>query len=476
MDKPNIVLIHVDQWRADCLSILGHPVVHTPYLDQLATQGVLFTNAYCATPSCIASRASLMTGLTQTSHGRIGYKDGVPWDYKTTLAGEFTKGGYQTQAVGKMHVYPNRNRIGFENVILHDGFLHFARKNGQYGLYDDYSAWLEEQTSYKAGYFDHGISCNSYVARPWDKEEYLHPTNYVTSQSIDFLRKRDPTKPFFLYMSYHRPHPPYDPPSWAFDQYINEDMPEPNVGDWSDKFAYLRNEHSPVAIYDEVDSRTLKRAKAGYYGHMTHIDHQINRFVESLKEYDVDKNTYIVFTSDHGELMGDHNFFRKMVPFEGSAKVPLIISGPIDSKIKRRSQCNELIEMRDIMPTLLDCAGLEIPDVVEGKSLLANAKGAENHLRDYIHGEHTAGPQSSFQWIRSKQYKYLWESGLGIECLFDLEKDPKELNDLSDQKEFSDIFSNHQQLLINELEDRKEGFVKNKKLVTGVNTSPVLFE
>ena len=117
-DKPNVILICVDQWRGDCLSIAGHPVVHTPFLDRLALKGARFTRAYTAVPSCIAARAALYTGLGQRTHGRVGYQDGVPWDYPVTIAGEFTRHGYQTQAVGKMHVYPERSQMGFQNVIL----------------------------------------------------------------------------------------------------------------------------------------------------------------------------------------------------------------------------------------------------------------------------------------------------------------------------------------------------------------------
>ncbi|MFH1086926.1 MAG: sulfatase-like hydrolase/transferase, partial [Chloroflexota bacterium] len=283
---PNIVLIMTDQWRGDCLGIAGHPVVHTPYLDQLAMDGARFACAYSATPTCIPARASLFTGLTPRSHGRVGYRDGVPWDYPVTLAGEFTRAGYQTQAVGKMHVFPERSQLGFQNVILHDGFLHFARQRGRsYDLVDDYIPWLREQVGHDADYFDNGVNCNSYVARPWDKEERLHPTSYVTSQAVDFLRRRDPRKPFFLFISYHRPHPPYDPPAWAFDMYKDKPMPDVPVGDWVDLLAPYANPGRPDAYSDDVAPWVLQRARAGYYGHMSHIDGQVNRFLEILDEY-----------------------------------------------------------------------------------------------------------------------------------------------------------------------------------------------
>ncbi|NLD73062.1 MAG: sulfatase-like hydrolase/transferase, partial [Chloroflexi bacterium] len=217
--RPNIILIVADQWRGDCLSIAGHPVVHTPHLDEMALSGVRFNRAYTACPSCIPARAGLYTGMAQEHHGRVGYRDGVAWDYPVTMAGELTAAGYQTQAIGKMHVYPERSQMGFQNVILHDGYLHYSRKQfaQAYDMVDDYLPWLRRELGRDADYFDHGVNCNSMVARPWDKEEYLHPTNWVVSQGIDFLRRRDPRKPFFLYLSFHRPHPPLDPPAWAFE-------------------------------------------------------------------------------------------------------------------------------------------------------------------------------------------------------------------------------------------------------------------
>lgn len=145
--KPNILLIVVDQMRGDCMGASGHPVVETPYLDSMATEGVTFTNAYSAVPTCIAARASLLTGLSQKKHGRVGYKDGVTWNYEHYIAGEFSDEGYHTQCVGKMHVHPSRALCGFHNVILHDGYLHTYRshsissRENQFNT-DDYIQWL----------------------------------------------------------------------------------------------------------------------------------------------------------------------------------------------------------------------------------------------------------------------------------------------------------------------------------------------
>lgn len=465
---PNMVLICVDQWRGDCLGLSGHPVVKTPFLDQLALQGCRFERAYSATPSCIAARAALMTGLRQESHGRVGYEDGVSWDYPVTLAGEFTRCGYQTQAIGKMHVYPERTQLGFQNVLLHDGFLHFSRKEGD--AVDDYLPWLREKLGDPhADYFETGLNCNSNVARPWDKAESLHPTNWAVTQSIDFLRRRDPRKPFFLFLSFHRPHPPYDPPAWAFEQYLAADMPDVPIGDWSDVYSEYESP-APDSPVGRFPPETVRRARAGYYGNMTHIDHQINRFVESLSPEERD-NTIICFTSDHGELLGDHHLWRKTLPYEGSARIPLILCDLRPDARQRGRVCNSVAELRDVMPTLLDCAELPIPESVEGRSLLPLASGESPVWRDAIHGEHLAAG-GSIQWLTDGHEKYIWMSATGREQLFNLDNDPNELHDrVSEQPE---RLSHWRARLIELLAEREEGFVQNGSLVSGCPVQPSL--
>lgn len=171
---PNIVLICVDQWRGDCLSADGHPVVRTPYLDALAARGVRFRNAYSATPTCVPARMALLTGLAQEHHRRVGYVDGIDFDIDETLPRTLGAHGYQTQAIGKMHVHPERERAGFDDVRLHDGFLHHARRESgrNLAMIDDYITWLRRQPAMaEAADTDHGVGFNSLMARPWHKPE-----------------------------------------------------------------------------------------------------------------------------------------------------------------------------------------------------------------------------------------------------------------------------------------------------------------
>src|SRR5699024_4768651 len=327
----NIVLVCVDQMRADALSAAGHPVVRTPHLDEIARHGTRFTRAYSATPTCVPARVALFTGQSPERHGRYGYRDGVPFSkaHPVTMQGVLRENGYQTQAIGKMHVHPERARCGFDDVRLHDGFLHFGRRYGGRNLiaHDDYLTWLQRQPGVDAqgDYFDDGVGCNSMVAVPWNRPEALHPTNWVVTEAIDWLYRRDPDVPFFLYLSFHRPHAPFNPPQWAFDSYLHGPRTEPPVGDWIDAFSDIRTDGYHQLQHGTLDPESHHRCKAGYYGNITHIDQQLNRFLEALSYFELLDDTAIVFVSDHGDMMGDHDFYRKSVPYEGSSTVPFIV-------------------------------------------------------------------------------------------------------------------------------------------------------
>ncbi|MGU8648309.1 arylsulfatase [Clostridium perfringens] len=474
--KPNIVLIMVDQMRGDCLGVNGNEFIETSNLDMMATEGYNFENAYTAVPSCIASRAAILTGMSQKSHGRVGYEDGVSWNYENTIASEFSKAGYHTQCIGKMHVYPERNLCGFHNIMLHDGYLHFARnKEGkaatQIEQCDDYLKWFREKKGHNVDLIDIGLDCNSWVSRPWGYEENLHPTNWVVNESIDFLRRRDPGKPFFLKMSFVRPHSPLDPPKFYFDMYKDENLPEPLMGDWANKEDEENRGKDINCVKGIINKKALKRAKAAYYGSITHIDHQIGRFLIALSEYGEMNNTIFLFVSDHGDMMGDHNWFRKGIPYEGSSRVPFFIYDPGNLlKGKKGKVFDEVLELRDIMPTLLDFAHISIPDSVEGLSLKNLIEERNSTWRDYIHGEHSFGEDSN-HYIVTKRDKFLWFSQRGEEQYFDLEKDPKELTNLINSEEYKERIDCLRKILIRELEGREEGYTDGNRLLKGYPVS-----
>lgn len=468
---PNVVLICADQWRGDALSVSGHPDVHTPTLDALATRGIRADRAYSATPTCVPARMAMLTGLTPASHGRVGYIDGAEFDIETTLPGCFRDAGYHTQAIGKLHYWPERGRVGFDDVLLHDGYLHHSRQRSRpVDEYDDYVPWLRDQAgeTASADIIDNGLSCNSIVARPWDKDERLHPTAWVVTQAERWLYRRDPTAPFFLYLSFHRPHAPLDPPVWAFEKYARRQLAAPVRGDWLSRLDEWRCNADPEAKVADYRDDIVAEARAGYYGAITHVDHQIGRFLQILAEFGLADDTVVAFVSDHGDMMGDHGMWRKGYPYEGSSRVPFLLAGP---GVPPGLVVHELVELRDLMPTLLAAAGLPVPECVEGHSVL-DALG-EGPWREHLHGEHVMFGQS-LQWIIDRRYKYVWWSGDGAEQLFDLVNDPGELCDVAGDPGHAAELERCRALLVAELDGREEGFVRDGTLAAGREVRPLL--
>ena len=328
--RPNVVLIVCDQFRGDCLGVAGHPDVKTPYLDTLAAQGTFFENGYSACPSCIPARASLLTGKAPRSTGRVGYQDGIPWNYDHMMAEEFSAAGYQTAMVGKMHVHPPRLGCGFQHYRLHDGYIgHYRKANKPHWMHqdvsDDYLRFLRSELGPEADVNGTGVENNSWIARPWVYEERLHPTNWVVDESIRFIETRDRTRPFFLMASFVRPHPPFDAPAAYYQPYLDRELREPARGDWDDVEATERDGMIIDSPHGCRDATLRHEAMAGYYGCITHIDHQIGRLITTLENDETYENTVVLFTADHGEMLFDHSSFRKVLPYEGSTHVPFIV-------------------------------------------------------------------------------------------------------------------------------------------------------
>lgn len=482
-NKPNIILIMADQFRYDAIGAHKNENISTPTLNEMITNGIDFSHAYSATPTCIPARASLMSGLSQKNTGIVGYEEGLDWTFPNYLGGAFAERGYYAKAIGKMHVSPPRKLCGFHHVELHDGYMHATRKesrptNQTYEYTDDYLSWLREQLPFTADLHDHGLDCNSWVARPFPYEERLHPTNWAVEKSIDFLKKRDPTMPFFLKLSFVRPHQPLDPPEYYFNMYLDElnNINEPDYGNWAEELGLLEDVEKVDSLTGKLTKNDYKRMIAGYYGLVTHMDHQINRFLISLKEHEQLKNSIILFTSDHGDQLGEHGLFRKGFAYQGSIHLPLVVYDPgenIAPKSLLKKEVNELIELRDILPSLIDLASGDKLENVDGKSFkpLMFKDTEDLNWREYIHGEHVLGEHSN-QYIVGEEWKYVWMTQTGVEQLFNIIEDPEEKYDLSDTPENKEILDRMRNLLIKELEDRPEEFIENNELIPGKKQSP----
>jgi len=462
--KPNILFILTDQMRWDCLSAAGHPVVETPNLDGLCSRGVRFTAAYSSCPSCIAARASIFTGLTPSTHGRLGYQDQVPWRYDHMLAEVLGAAGYQTHCVGKTHFYPQRAHLGFQSLDSYE-----CRQNFDGKYVNDYDEWLRERTGGRVAEPDHGLDSNSWVARPSHLPEELHNNTWVAAKSIEFLRRRDRTRPFFLNMSFHRPHPPIDPPQVFFDLYRGRPLPLPAVGDWAEE-----NDRPADGVNcwrGRLSPNSLDMARWGYYAQIGHIDNQIGRVLRAMTQMRLGP-TIILFTSDHGEMLGDHHLFRKTYAYQGSAAVPLIAHGPgVGTGV-----CGAPVVLEDVYPTLLGLAGVPLPKPVEGVDLSPLlADPSRKPERAFIHGEHSpCYGKEGMQFMTDGKTKYVWMTLTGREQLFDLENDPCEVRDLAAQPRAKALLEMWRGRMIERLAGRpQDGLSDGRRLTPGRNLPAV---
>ncbi len=451
--RPNILLVITEHHRGDALGIEGHPALQTPYLDALAAEGARFRHAYTACPVCIPARRTLMTGRRPASHG-------VVMNYNTrldgpTLPGVLSRAGYQTHLVGKLHFWPPRKLYGFDSADWADSPRDSSPQN-------DYCRWLVHEGVHtpRAG-LAHGMDVNGYPVRPFHMEERYHFTNWCADRALEFLERRDPTVPFFLNVSFHQPHQPLTPPRFYYEKYMAMDLPEPVVGDWARVYDGPQR-GLPIATWRACfEPLVQKQYQAAYYGSIEHIDHQLGRVFQVLP-----RDTVVLFTSDHGEMLGDHQWIRKRNAYEPSARVPLLLRMPRGSDFAERRVMDEPVELMDVMPTLLEAAEAPAPEGMDGRSLLPLLRG-EGGWREYVHGECSAVPtlNSGQQYVTDGRRKYVWLPGRGQEQFFDLEADPREMHDLGADPARADEVALWRGRLVGELTGRPEGFVVDGRLV-----------
>lgn len=442
-------MICTDHWSGSLLGCEGRRDIMTPTLDYLADRGVRFDNFYSECPVCIPARRTMMTGLAPRTHGDRVYSDRMPMPDVTTLAGAFAAAGYQSYAVGKLHVYPQRDRIGFDDVeLLEEGRYEF-------GNVDDYQTWLGEN-GYLGQEFMHAMGNNNYLTRPWHLDERAHPTSWVTMQMMRQIKRKDPTRPAFYFCSYPFPHPPLVPLQTFLDMYDEDALQPPAGQDWlcgQPVFDAMREQER---IYSDKE---IRRARRAFYAQCTHIDYSIRLLIGTLRECNLLDDTILVFLSDHGEMLFDHGMVAKRCFYEQSARVPFILSGkPLEDRAG--TVVHDLAEMADVMPTLLDLCGVPVPDTVEGRALLA----PDTQKRPYVYGEVGEGNKAT-RMIRKGRYKLIYYPWGNLSQLFDLEADPGETHDCAGEPACADALAELQALLTANLHGGDLAWLKDGRLV-----------
>ena len=466
-NRPNVLLICTDHWPGSLLGCAGHSAVRTPTIDQIARNGVYFPNTYSECPVCIPARRTLMTSLNPHSHGMLSNHSTMTMPDVPTMAQCFRDAGYQATAVGKLHVYPQRDRIGFDEVILDE------EGRGKNCGADDYEYFLADH-GHAGQRYANGMNSNDYMFRPWHLEEKLNPTNWTAQQMARQIARRDPTKPGFWYMSFTHPHPPVQPLRDYLEMYRDIDVPDPHVGDWiggePDEMAlpihqeFLqqcdlgRDRYTPALIRD------IRRA---FYAMCTHIDHQIRVVIGALIEQRLMKDTIICFTADHGDMLGNHRLWAKHWMYEDSARVPMVISGTQqqsnDGTVGFNRTDERLVGWADVMPTLLGLAGIEPPAHCEGMSMFGEAR------RDHVYGAWgaSANPEgaASSRMIRDERYKLIYYPKGNCTQLFDMVEDRNELHDLAGDPAHAETVARLQGVLIDHLRDDELEWLADGQLV-----------
>jgi len=454
-DRPNIILITTDQQRFDTIAWHGNRSIFTPHLNWLARQGVSYTRCYSDSPICVAARNTIMTGRHGYTNGLTSNSSAVrPMEQHPTLPGVLTDHGYQTRAVGKMHFTPTRCHYGFEHMQI----------------LEDYYRWLNRLGTHHRA-MDHGIGQNEMEPTMATVPESLSLTHWTVDRSIDFLETRDPTRPFFMWTSFSKPHPPWDCDPKYWQLYDGMTMPEPVRGDWaSDPDTMPRGMMQPTYSLNAVNRfgpQQVAAARRAYYACISQIDYNLGILFGRLREMRLLDNTWIIFASDHGEMLGDHGMGAKCTALEGSAHVPMLIRPPTGDwtpHAMQQTTCDRLVCLADIMPTCLNWAGVDQPEGIDGLDLLDQAAGKAQ--RDTMHVACT----KHFGLIEGDD-KYVYTALGNGELLFNLADDPMETRDLIRGGQAAEPHRRLRQRMIEFLTGHMPDAVKDGQLV-GTDPAP----
>lgn len=428
----HLFLITADQLRWDHLGANNSAINFTPNLDGIACEGINFQQAYSPNPICVPARLALLTGqqphkITKAPSSWGPLNKGV-----STLPAMLGKAGYATGAFGKMHFLPYANprtNHGFAWMELNEeGRIQDQETRTLSDLGgDDYARYLEK-VGWGGYQRAHGIGNNDVhlAASPLPTEHY--ESAWVVDRALawhhECLQKNRSQKTF-SWLSFTRPHAPFDPPE-PYHKLLDPRKISPPVGSPADlasknpALSAMRQSYG----WESINSPQHSRLAKAYYGALVHfIDEQIGRLIASLKAADVYDDSCIIFTADHGEMLGDFGLFFKSNHLEGSCKVPLIIKPPRFPSSGPRF-CEHLVGLEDVAPTFLDIAGIRTSSEMDGESLLSTAHSEAGRPRYFSHtvtlGSHTF-------MIRERNWKYIWSEWEGFEELYDLAADPNEL-------------------------------------------------
>ena len=439
-DRPNVLLIICDQMTARLTSAYGHPVVRTPNLDRLVREGARFDNAYSSCPVCVPARSSLMTGKYVSRTGCYDNGSMFPSD-EPTLCHYLSLAGCDTTASGKLHFIGPDQLHGFERRLTTDfhpsDFTFLPLREAIGGRHH-------------AGFHKNPIASNYITAgvRQWspqlsfDEETHFRALEYLRlkrSQYTGTLQKELPKRderPFFLCVSYCHPHEPFHVTEDLWALYENEEIELPKTPPASAPYEHamdrMVNRFHGTNLVNLDDKKALYTMRRAYYGLVTYVDRKVGELIKALEDFGLMEQTAIVFTSDHGDMLGERRMVQKRCFYEYSAQIPLIIHYP--KNWPAATTIPEAVSTVDIMPTILDMVGVPEKNIVpiDGKSLIPLIEGERDGNRTVFSEVHSEGVDTTCFMAKKGEFKYIQTTGHEAQ-FYDLGHDTDEWTNLSGQ-------------------------------------------
>jgi len=476
MEKPNIIYIFSDQHRSDALGCSGHPAVKTPNLDSLAAEGINFTNCYTNSPLCMPARASMMTGKYPCDHWVwTNEMEADPLENPSHVR-NIRDNGYHTALIGKTHLYQHERHSnwihtnekkqilrnwGFEDIQELTGPLASIVHNSPYTDYLKEKYLLYKHRRYMS---DYAAGWSKGEAQPWTLPPCPLPTedhldSYTGQQAVEWINNYDKDQPFYLQVLFPGPHDPFDSPQEYRALYNPKDMP-PAILEWPKE--PVPTHVKSILKWSGLNDMTLEdnqKLQTFYYGKISLIDEYIGRIVKALDEKNLLDNTWIIYNSDHGEMLGDHMMSHKIVFYDGAVRIPLIIRPPGGIK---GWESKALTDHIDIAATLLDITNSKPLKGGYGRSLVPNIESKPTGPKAHEGKKYIFSEVYGYSSIMNDKYKLTINtlSGEPIE-LFDLQRDPKELKNWVNDNSLGSV----QQKLLKMIEKELTPHLDNKKLI-----------
>jgi choline-sulfatase len=433
----NILFIMADQMTPALVGAYGHPVVQTPNLNRLAQAGVRFNNAYTPYPLCGPARAALAAGKYAS---RLGIYDNACLFHsdELTIAHYLTLAGYDCVASGKLHYVGPDQLHGFSRRLTTD-------------IYPEDFRWLQNRDAsrssdpamkgnHAAQYIAEAIRVEWHSNLAYDEAVAFHSEQYLRAKGQEKRLKaarNERYQPFLLFSSFHHPHDPFKPPRAYWDLYEDQPIDVPDYPDTlADSYSLLDqwlNEWHGVDRYDVRNPESLRTVRRAYYALVTYIDDKIGQLLQTLEESGLAQDTMIIFTSDHGDMLGEKGMVQKRTFYDWSAKVPLIIHSP-ETPIPGQ-QIEQPVSLLDLLPTLLELTGCEAALPHDGHSLVPLLNNKTSEAWDVYSESHAEGVYGTCFMLRAGQYKYnyiVYRETIDVQ-LFDMEADPGEWHNLAGQ-------------------------------------------